>query len=100
MADAADNGDRTLHGFQDFKKSKGFRCLRDPVSPFGAPDGADHSRFAQFDDETADVFFGYLLRLRDLMDHARFCPVIQGEIQHDAQPVSSFCGNLHENTPL
>ena len=39
-----------------------------------------------------EIFFGYLLRVRDLVDHARFCTGIQSQVQHNAQPVSSLCG--------
>ena len=94
---AVHDGDRAFHHFENLEDADVFRPARQGITAVRAADGFHESRLPQFDDQTADVFFGNLLIVRDFPDHARLVPdTVQRDIQKNPQTVTPFRGNFHE----
>ena len=62
---AFDDGNRSLHGFDDVQQSDFLGLFQQPQAALRPAQGFDESRFVQRQNQAADVFFGNLLGFGD-----------------------------------
>ena len=85
-ADAIDDRQGVFHHFDDLEQGDvpgRFRQLESALRP---PYRLHHSGPAQIDNQAAEVFFGYLLRLGNIPDQAEFVSRMQGRINNMRNP--------------
>ena len=94
--DAVHDGDGAFHDFQYLQQGDLLRIFGQMEAAVHAAHGADEPCSAQIDHQTADVFFGDLLRLGNIPDQARLFGVVHGQIDQDPQSIASFGRDFHE----
>ena len=71
------------------------RELGEVESALDAAHRTDQFRPPQVDHQTAEVFFRNLLRLGNILEHARFFRVVGRQIDQDPQSISPFGRDFH-----